>query len=405
MQKELLPRASGGRIRKKEHGEGEAYVIDPDERAALQREIAARMLADRHLLDRLREEIRPLREQTRRIQPRGSTTISLVAADGGSNQLQFDPFLVQLVRVVDSASNSYCLEVITPTTSIAELSARQLDPPHGPTHLGALMQYLDVRRLSDLSPMIQPAARDRPASPAWVQVYRELMEWAVLFHIVREKDFATDTLIIFDGLLRSTVFAHDLFMRYLRGIEEGIDLHWRRGRRQLYLVGVAKSSKVLDRYRLAMALEGVLAAQYPAYVEVPRAIEERAYTRSEYALGLNAVRDVEGGNRRVGGRLFFVKFGAGRRDPIWPVDIYLPQAAQAQLILGSLLNDAIEGFPVPYYPRSLQQAHDHAALVDFDLDLLQDEVFEGIRLALGAQADALDVFRLRDADPALARYR
>ncbi len=32
---------------------------------------------------------------------------------------------------------------------------------------------------------------------------------------------------------------------------------------------MAKHSKVLDRYRLAMRLEGVLDTPYPAYVEVP----------------------------------------------------------------------------------------------------------------------------------------
>jgi len=99
-----------------------------------------------------------------------------------------------------------------------------------------------------------------------------------------------------------------------------------------------------------------------------------------------------------------VKFGKGRRDPVWPIDLYLPQVGQAQAIMGYLLADAIEGFPVPFYPRCLQRAHENASLVDFDLDILQDEIFDGIRLALGADAPVLDAFRLQDADPAHARY-
>jgi len=364
------------------------------------------MLADRRILDQLRMEIRPLVGAVRRIQQRSTSSMSLVAADGGNNQLRFDPFLVQMVRVVDSASNSYCLEIVTPSTAIDELSARQFTAPLGPTPLGMLMAYLGVRRLQDLSPMLQSGQGGRPTNTGWVQVYRELMEWAVLFHIVRDKDFATDTLIVFDGLLRSAVFAHEHFITFMRGIEEGIEAQLRRNRRRVYLVGVAKHSKILDRYRLAMSLEGLLAVDYPAYVEVPREIEDHAArNRSQYALGLNGVRDIEGGNRRVAGQLHFVKFGSGTRDPIWPIDIFQPQLPNAQVILGALLHDAVEGFPVPFYPRCLQQAHDHAALVGFDLDILQDEIFEGIRTALADQAPALDIFRLRDEDPAQSRYQ
>jgi hypothetical protein len=102
--------------------------------------------------------------------------------------------------------------------------------------------------------------------------------------------------------------------------------------------------------------------------------------------------------------MFFVKFGSGRRDPVWPVDVFLPQAADAQTIFGCLLADAIEGFPVAHYPRCLQKAHDNAALVGFDFDVLQDEVFRGLRTALGDEAPVLDIFRLRDSDPSQRRY-
>lgn len=380
-------------------------MIDPESHRALRREIAERMLADRAVLDTLRQEIRPLLASTRRIQPRATTAISLVGTDGGNNRLQFDPFLIQLIRVVDSSNNEYCLEAITPTTSTAALSSRQFDHPDGPTSLGKLMTYLGVSRLSDLSPMIRPDSDRRPPSPSWVQVYRELVEWATLFSLVREKDFGSDTLIVFDGLLRSKVFAGDLFRRFLTGISEGIDTRLRKSRRQIFLVGVAKGSQVLERYRLAMALEGVLTTDYPAFVEIPREIEEKAYIYAEYARGDDrAVAQAEV-NKFVGGKMFFVKFGSGRRDPVWPIDLFLAQVAQAQTILGYLLSDAVEGFPVPFYPRCLQRAHENAALVDFDLDILQDEIFEGIRQVLGAEAPVLDAFRLQDADPAHARYR
>jgi hypothetical protein len=234
-------------------------------------------------------------------------------------------------------------------------------------------------------------------------VYRELVEWAVLFSILT-KDFGTDTLIICDGLLRSKIFAGDNFQRLLRGMKERIDQQWRRNRRRIYLAGVAKHSKVLVRYRLAMALEHVLRTDYPAYVEVPREIEEKAYVWSEFARGDD--RADEGGeiNKFVGGKMFLVKFGSHRRDPIWPIDIFTEQKEDAQVILGSMLADAINGFPVPHYPRCLQKAHENAALVDFDFDILQDYIYEGVRSTLGEHSQTLDVFELQDADPAQKRY-
>jgi hypothetical protein len=379
-------------------------VIEAESFAHLKQEIETRLLTDRGILDELRAEIRPLRDKTRRIQPRTATTISLVATDGGNNRIQFDPFMIQLVRVVDSANNEYCLEAVTPTTDIAALGRRQFTDGEPATALGELMRYLGVETLPQLSHMIRLPRDGRPASTNWVLTYRSLVEWAILFKIIRSKDFATDTLIVFDGLLRSKLFAGDNFTRMMTGIRDAIEMKRREQRRRIYLVGVAKHNAVLARYQLAMALEEVLTCEYPAYVEIDREIEQKAYTWSEWARGDDVEEEGREPNRFVGGKMFFVKFGRGRRDPVWPVDVFLPQAGDVQTIFGCLLADAIEGFPVAHYPRCLQKAHDNAALVDFDFDILQDEVFRGLREALGDQAPALDIFRLQDSNPGQRRY-
>src|SRR5579884_2951159 len=85
-------------------------MIDPASQAQLKEAIADCIGTDQGVLDALREEICPLKSATRRIQPSATTSISLVGTDGGNNQLQFDPFVIQLVRVVDSGNNECCLE-------------------------------------------------------------------------------------------------------------------------------------------------------------------------------------------------------------------------------------------------------------------------------------------------------
>src|SRR2546422_1523333 len=183
-------------------------MIEPESYYHLRQEIVERIEVERDVLDGLRAEIRPLRSSVRRIQPRTATSISLVATDGGNNKLQFDPFLVQLVRIVDSSNNEYCLEVVTPSTKVAGLSARQFRSDGSPhTALGMLMDYLGVRELEQVSHMIRHQEDGTPTSPTWVQVYRDLVEWAILFSLVRTGNYSTDTLIIRDGLLRSKIFA------------------------------------------------------------------------------------------------------------------------------------------------------------------------------------------------------
>jgi hypothetical protein len=270
--------------------------------------------------------------------------------------------------------------------------------------LGRMMDYLGVKHLWELSTMIPKPTFTGPRSPSWAQVYRELVEWAVLFALLRDVTFGTDTIIVGDGWLRSKVFAGDYFTKMIAGMNEAIQVQKAKTKRNIYLAGVYKSSKVLDRYRLAMTLEGILTTDYPAYLPISRKLEENTFVWKESARDDTAAGAGGEANKYVGGALYFVKFGNRPRDPIWPVDIFLPQLVDAQVILGCLLADAENGFPVPFYPQCLQRAHENAAMVDFDFDILQDEIFTSIRDILGGQAHELDVFRLRDRDPAAARY-
>jgi hypothetical protein len=98
-------------------------------------------------------------------------------------------------------------------------------------------------------------------------------------------------------------------------------------------------------------------------------------------------------NKFVAGKMFLVKFGSRVRDPVWPVDLLESQVGDAQVIFGSLLADAIEGFPVAFYPRCLQRAHENAALVDFDMDILRQGIVSSIREVLGDRAPILDELR------------
>jgi hypothetical protein len=112
------------------------------------------------------------------------------------------------------------------------------------------------------------------SSPNWVEAYRDLCEWATLYDLVCHHDFAADTLVVRDGLLRTTIFGRDMLVRTGRLMRTAIDLQARRHHRRVWLVGLAKKTKVLDRYRLAMSLAGVFDRGTPCFVQVPAALQQ-----------------------------------------------------------------------------------------------------------------------------------
>lgn len=384
-------------------------MLEPEQLPVVRAAMRERANADKRLLDELRTQIAPHRSEVRKIQPRSATAVSLVASDGGNNKIQFDPFLMQIVRVVDSYGQQLFLDVVSPTTNTDELSDKHFDANGRPTTaLGSMMAALGVRKLYELSPMIpKPAplgSEVEETGAGWTLVYRDLCEWAVLFDRLENFSFASDTLLVRDGFLRSKIFARGLFIELRNRIADAVNRVKTSSKRRVYIVGIAKHSKVLARYRLAMALEGILTEDYPCYLKVPRDLERRAYVWPEYAVGSGDARVGGEVPKFVAGRMYLVKFGGSRHDPIWAMDIIDFQEDAESVVLGHLLADALDGFPIPLYPRCLQKAHENAALVDFDMDILEREVYEAIRSVLPAgRTDVLDTIRFY-GDPAGRRY-
>src|SRR5690606_13887002 len=138
---------------------------------------------------------------------------------------------------------------------------------------------------------------------------------------------------------------------FRKKIDAAINRIQEKDKLKVFLVGLAKHSKVMDRYNLAMAIENLFPSGEPRYVSIPRSLEKKAYVWGEYARG----QEEEGGEgeapKFVIGDMHFVRFGTKSGDPVWIVDILSSQKDRAQEIFGYLLADAINGFPVPFYPR------------------------------------------------------
>lgn len=372
-------------------------MLDPQQVRELEGAVRELAEADAGRLEEMRREVRALRDQVRPIRPRTLTAVSLVSADAGENEIVFDPYYVVPVRVVDSYGQVLFFDVLSPFMDVDKLSRRHLDGGEARTPLGRLMADLGVRSLWELSPMIpDPGTPLDKVKPGWVKVYRDLGEWAALYDYLTRHAFVSHTLLVRDGFLRSKIFARDLFVKMWERIEEALLQLRKRTGRKVFIVGIAKRSKVIDRYHLAMFLEEVVVQPGSCFVEIPRELELKVYRWGEYARGMGEVEEGEEA-KMVAGTLFLAKFGPKRYDPIWPVDVWSTHVrnGEADEVFGYLLADAQAGFPQPFYPLCLQQAHEKAALSGLDMEILQDAVVRAAKQSVPLdQQHLLDVFRL-----------
>lgn len=382
-------------------------MFDPEEIPQIKKAIKDCAIVDRKLLDDLRSEAVQMKSNVRVIKPRSITTFSLVASDGASNKLVYNPFYFQLIRVVDSNGRNLCLDTITPTTDTDILSQRQFDELGNPkTALGLLMKDLKCLTLNDLSPMIPTGENVRnnvgEISKSWVLTYRDLCEWAVLYETICYEGFTNNTVVVRDGLLRSKIFKYDtvnkrpLFIEMMDKINNAIEDVYKRKKIKIFFVGLAKHSQVLSRYSLAIQLEDIFPQGEPRYAKVPDLMEERSYIWKEY-IGKSDESEGEV-NKFSMGSLYLVRFGKKSGDPIWAIDLLGSQSAFDAEIFGYLYMDTIDGFPIPHYPACLQKALEYAQIVDFDLDILQDEVVKAIKELLPTEKrDVIDYQNLSNS--------
>ncbi|MET7525825.1 hypothetical protein [Streptomyces sp900116325] len=381
-------------------------MFDAESLTRLRQEVRDTTVRNSWLLDELLSEVECMRDVTARIQPRITTSISLVASDGGNNRAEFNPFELQVVRVMDSHGVELLTKVVSAHTDLDELAEWHLDPRRPDDPLGLLMRDLDCETLHALSPMLNNDPDKK--SPGWPLVYRDLCEWAVLYQLITTTQWGSDTLIVRDGLLRSKIFRDDLFIQMYNLIMDAISDTKRRRRRDVYLVGIAKRTEVLQRYSTAMSVQQVFPSGHPLFAPVPFDLQVKAYRWPEYIRSPVSDEKSEGKEdpKFNIGSMHFVRFGNQQSDPVWTADLLHSQASEAQKIFGYLLGDAVEGFPVPFYPLCLQRADEHAHVVGLDMDILRDELASAVRGLLGdaTRQSILDGLMLSYSDIASRRY-
>lgn len=328
---------------------------------------------------KLRGFARELKNNVRPIRKYSVNAVSFVSADGGDNRLSFNPAIIELVRVVDSRGNQCAIDAIAGNTKLAAFNERvNAASPLLVTPLRRLCEDLGMS-VADLSYLLKGIEEPGKSTGA-VRVYRDIVEWAVLYDLLKYSQWGSDTIIVREGMLRTKSFKLSVFPLLDKLIRDAHQDHKKRNV-NVSIVGVAKQSAVLSRLAVALELEGTLNKPFPCYVKVPTHIEEDCYNFDRTWLDTYETSEPdENGTYRYQaiGTMYLVKFGDRIYDPVWPVDIAVWQAQEADKIIGQLTEDAQPGFPIPDFPMCVQRAHDFAKVNGLEMSVLQDILFEGI---------------------------
>jgi len=331
------------------------------------------------VIHEFREYARRLKNDVKPIRPYSVNAVSFVSSDGGDNRLYFNPATIELVRVVDSLGNQCALDAIASNSKASELNNRvETSSPLLVEPLRKLCQDLNTNVVG-LSYLLKGLGEAGKSTGA-VRIYRDIVEWAVLYDLMKYRVWGSDTIIVREGMLRTKSFKRKVFPKLDQLIREAYQDHKKKNI-TVSMVGVAKQSAVLSRLSVALELEETLHKPYPCYVRVPEDIEAKCYNFDRTWLDtLETSEPDEDGTYLYQsiGKLFLVKFGNRPFDPVWPVDIAEWQLAEVDKILGQLTKDAQPGFPIPDFPMCVQKAHDFAKVNGLEVDILQDILFEGI---------------------------
>lgn len=331
------------------------------------------------IIQKFREYARRIKNDVKPIRPYSVNAVSFVSSDGGDNRLYFNPAVIELVRVVDSRGNQCALDAIPGNSRAKDFNERtNSKSPLLVEPLKKLCEDLKMNVL-DLSYLLKGIEEPGKSTGA-VRVYRDIVEWAVLYDLIKYREWGSDTIIVREGMLRTKSFKLTVFPKIDQLIREAHEIHKKKNI-SVSMVGVAKQSAVLSRLSIALELEGALNKPYPCYVRVPDDIEADCYNFDRTWLDtLETSEPDENGTYRYQaiGKMFLVKFGDRPFDPVWPVDIAEWQLSDAEKIIGQLTKDAQPGFPIPDFPMCVQKAHDFAKVNGLEVNILQDILFEGI---------------------------
>ena len=321
----------------------------------------------------LREKIKPL--EFKKIEAPGDYfSIAFKAFDGGNAKISFNPFELNIISVADSNGNKKFTFIYPKFDKYTKNKDYQKsvesfvnDTIGSQEVIKKFVKLLGYEKLTDLSYVIKNANSN---------AVMEMAEWSFIFNKITS---GTDepTIVMKDGLLRSKILK-DTHISKMVAIAEA-------NKKYVKLVGVSKTSKIMNLLATALFMDQKIPSESIAYVKVPLELELMAYKWSGHGeIGVDKPLDYAFGN------LYIAKLSKHSnllttieipRDIKNDRDIYTEE--EVTEIISYLAKDSAHSYPNIGYPQTLMKAHEVAVEVGFPLSITKDEIKDRIIEVLG----------------------
>jgi len=182
------------------------------------------------------------------------------------------------------------------------------------------------------------------------QVAMELTEYACIFDkLTRSRD--EPVIIMKDGLLRTIALKPECIKKLIDVLKSY---------KKAKLIGVAKSSRVLNLISAALFISNIIPFGYTGFIEIPWEIEKLAYKWKG-----RGIQDDKKSTHlfHAFGKLYVLK---------------LSKVSNLLVTIEHLIKDSAGSYPILGYPQTIMRAHEKAVRFGFTASIWQDKIIQRI---------------------------
>ena len=290
------------------------------------------------------------------------SSVTYKSVDGGKMGIHFDPFEFDFVIIADSIGNQLMSYLVPKADKLTSLDFLFLD------------KFPQVKRFLEI--LGEPSLSTTSNILSNAQVAMELTEYACIFDkLTRSRD--EPVIIMKDGLLRTIALKPECIKKLIDVLKS-----YKRAK----LIGVAKSSRVLNLISAALFISNMIPFGYTGFIEIPWEIEKLAYKWVERGVPIsNNYNHLY----HAFGKLYVVKLSKVSNLLVtieipydFENDMEVYSKREVYELIGHLIKDSAGSYPILGYPQTIMRAHEKAVRFGFTASIWQDKIIQRILDAL-----------------------
>lgn len=278
------------------------------------------------------------------------SSVTYKSIDGGKMGISFYPFELDYIVISDSFGNELIKFLVPRGEDLKPLDFSYMDDI---LEIKSLLKLLGINSIIESSGILNNS-----------KIAMEIAEYASIFtKLTREKN--EPIIVMKDGLLRTKVLKRAHIEKLVSILKEY---------KKRKLIGVAKSSRVLNLIASALFIENKIPDNKTGYIEIPWEIERLAYKhltkdRLYQAFGKLYVARLS----KLSNLLVTIEIPYDFNN-----DTEIYSRREINEIFGHLIKDSMGSYPVLGYPQTIMRAHEKAVRTGFTASIWREKIIQKI---------------------------